>query len=75
MTTPISPDELGFSGAIEELDAIVAELESSQLDVDVLAVRVERAAELVTWCRGRIDGTKLRVEEVLNSLEEATGSD
>jgi len=75
VTTPISPDELGFSGAIEELDAIVAELESSQLDVDVLAVRVERAAELVTWCRGRIDGTKLRVEEVLNSLEEATGSD
>ncbi len=75
MTTPISPDELGFSGAIEELDAIVAELESSQLDVDVLAVRVERAAELVTWCRGRIDGTKLRVEEVLNSLEDATGAD
>jgi len=75
VTTSISPDELGFSGAIEELDAIVAELESSQLDVDVLAVRVERAAELVTWCRGRIDGTKLRVEEVLNSLEDATGSD
>lgn len=61
--------ELGFAGAMSELEQIVAELESDALDVDLLADRVERAAILVGWCRDRIDGTRLRVEEILERLE------
>ena len=67
--TPTPPEELGFSGALAELEQIVADLESSQLDVDVLATKVERAAELVAWCRQRIDGARLRVEEVVAGLD------
>ena len=63
------PETLGFSGALAELDAIVAELESDALDVDLLADRVERAASLVAWCRDRIDGTRFQVEEILTRLE------
>lgn len=61
--------ELGFAGAMSELEQIVAELESDALDVDLLADRVERAAILVGWCRDRIDGTRLRVEEILERLD------
>ena len=67
------PEELGFTAAVAELDQIVADLESSQLDVDALTTKVARAAELVTWCRGRIDGTRLQVEQVLNTLDPADG--
>jgi len=67
------PDELGFTAAVAELDQIVADLESSQLDVDALTAKVARAAELVTWCRGRIDGTRLQVEQVLTTLDPADG--
>ena len=68
-----SPEELGFTAAVAELDQIVADLESSQLDVDALTTKVARAAELVTWCRERIDGTRLQVEQVLTTLDPADG--
>jgi exodeoxyribonuclease VII small subunit len=71
------PDELGFAGALAELDRIVAELESDALDVDLLGDRVERAAQLVAWCRDRIDGARFQVEEILTRLEpddDATGA-
>lgn len=63
------PDRLGFAATMAELERIVAELDSESLDVDLLADRVERAAVLVTWCRERIDGTRFRVEEILDRLE------
>ena len=63
------PQELGFSGALAELDRIVVELESDALDVDLLADRVERAATLVAWCRDRIDGARYQVEEILVRLD------
>jgi exodeoxyribonuclease VII small subunit len=69
------PEELGFGGALAELDGIVAELESDALDVDLLADRVERAAALVTWCRGRIDGARFQVEEILTRLEPEVPDD
>ena len=64
-----------FAGAMEELTTIVAELESDALDVDHLAERVARAAELVRRCRDRIDGARFAVEEILDSLEEPTPRD
>jgi exodeoxyribonuclease VII small subunit len=71
-----APDELGFSGCLEELDAIVKGLESDAIDVDELADRVERATELVHWCRQRLSGTRLRVTEVLERLDvELAGDD
>jgi exodeoxyribonuclease VII small subunit len=67
------PDEqLGFTEALRELTTLVDELESDALDVDALTERVERAAELVQWCRERIDGARLSVEEVLVHLEDTS---
>lgn len=63
-------DGPGFDDALAELEGIVAELESDRLEVDQLAARVERAAELVRTCRARIDGTRLQVEEVLERLAD-----
>ena len=61
--------EPGFAEAMAELDRIVAELESDALDVDHLAERVARAAELVSLCRDRIDGARFAVEEILESMD------
>ncbi len=60
-----------FTAAMEELERIVAELESDALDVDHLAERVARAAELVELCRERIDGARFAVEEILEHMTEA----
>jgi exodeoxyribonuclease VII small subunit len=62
-------EQLGFAAAMDELTTLVDELESDEVDVDELTARVERAAELVQWCRERIDGARLSVEEVLVRLD------
>lgn len=69
---PVDPEELGFAAAMAELDRIVVELESDALDVDRLAERVARAAQLVEWCRDRIDSTRFQVEQVVARLDTPT---
>lgn len=66
------PSELGFAGCLEELDSIVRGLERDSVDVDELADTVQRAADLVEWCRGRLGDTRMRLEEVLPRLETPT---
>ena len=52
-----------------ELDAILRELESSDVDVDRLAERVARAAELIALCRDRISTARIRIDEVIADLD------
>lgn len=69
MSDVVDPEELGFAAAMAELETIVVELESDALDVDRLAERVARAAQLVDWCRTRIDATRFSVEQVVTRLD------
>ena len=68
-------EEPGFAEAMAELNEIVAELESDALDVDHLAERVARAAQLVSLCRDRIDGARFAVEEILQVMDPAEDDD
>lgn len=62
-------DDLSYADAIAELESIVATLERDELDVDVLATRVSRAAELIKLCRDRIGCTRIEVERLVADLE------
>ena len=44
----------GYAEALSELESILDELESDDVDVDVLAEHVKRASELIELCRDRI---------------------
>ncbi len=61
--------ELDYSTAVEELDAILVELEDDTLNVDILAARVHRASELITFCRARITSAKTEVEHIVASMD------
>jgi exodeoxyribonuclease VII small subunit len=65
----MTDDQIAYGDAIAELEAIVAGLEDADVDVDVLAGRVARAAELITLCRDRIARTRIEVERVVADLE------
>lgn len=69
MTMPEEP-EVGYGAALAELEGILDELEDDAIDVDVLAARVRRAAELIRLCRRRITAARMEVEQVVASLEE-----
>ena len=62
-------EEIGYAEALKELETILAELERTDVDVDVLASRVERASELIRLCRERIGNAKLQIDNVVNGLE------
>lgn len=63
-----TPEELGFTASLDELEGIVGDLESERLDVDRLSEQVERAAVLVEFCRGELDATRMKVTEILDRL-------
>jgi exodeoxyribonuclease VII small subunit len=65
------PESLGFAGCLEELESTIRGLETDAIDVDHLAATVERAAELVEWCRDKLGDTRMRLDEVLPRLELA----
>ena len=60
---------IGYAEAQRELDAILAELERSDVDVDRLADRVQRAAELIRLCRERIGAARVHIEQVVADLD------
>jgi exodeoxyribonuclease VII small subunit len=67
--------ETTYAAAIGELEAILVELEDDALDVDRLAERVARAAELIRLCRDRITGTRLEVEKIVAELDRPVAGD
>ena len=62
-------DQVGYADALDELDVILRELEGSDVDVDRLADRVARAADLIALCRDRIGNARLRIDEVIADLD------
>ncbi|MCB0998385.1 MAG: exodeoxyribonuclease VII small subunit [Acidimicrobiales bacterium] len=67
---PEAPIAAGYAAALGELEDILARLERSDVDVDVLATQVQRAAELITFCRDRIGNARLQIEQVVARLDE-----
>ena len=59
----------GYADSLDELQEILASLESEATDVDQLVDRVQRAAVLIDHCRSRLDDARLRIEQVVASLE------
>ncbi len=71
----MSNDQLGYADALAELDLILRELEGTDVDVDRLATRVARAAELITLCRDRISHARLQIDDVVAQLDGTDTAD
>jgi exodeoxyribonuclease VII small subunit len=63
--------EIGYADALAELEAILEEIEDDAVDVDVLATRVKRAAELLRVCRSRITAARVEVTQIVAELDTA----
>jgi exodeoxyribonuclease VII small subunit len=70
-----TPAEPGYGQAMAELEAILDELEGDQLDVDLLATRVQRATELLQVCRARIARAQEDVDRIVSDLEDFDGGE
>lgn len=68
-------EEITYREALEELEAILDAIEEEQVDVDDLAVKVKRSAELIRLCRSRIDAATAEVESVVSEMDSGEDGD
>ncbi len=62
---PKTPLPVSYEAALQELEALVASLESGQLPLDQLLTGYQRGAQLLTFCRGKLEA----VENQISVLE------
>lgn len=62
-------DELRFGDALSELEAIVAELESGDLELEESIGRYQRGVELLRACRARLADAEQRVTALMGEIE------
>lgn len=65
----MSPEDLTYNQALEELRAIHGRLRADDVDVDNLIKDVERASELLDFCQKRITSVGEQLEDVLADFE------
>jgi exodeoxyribonuclease VII small subunit len=68
-------DEPTYAEASGELEAILQEIESGEIDLDELGDKVERAATLLAFCRQRLAATETKVKKVTADLAAAIDAD
>ncbi len=76
VTVPDQPppvEQLSYTEASRELDAIVDFFEQREVDVDVLVARQERATALIDELDRRLRQTRAQVEELVPRLETLAG--
>lgn len=55
-----------YESALEELETLVAQLEAGQLPLDQLLSRYQRGAELLAFCRARLDAVDNQIKVLEN---------
>lgn len=66
---PTPVESMTFTAAIAELEQILGRVESEQADIDLLAVELQRATELLELCRGKIRRAEVEVSQIVQKLD------
>ena len=66
---PKKVESMTFTAAIAELEQILGRVESEKADIDLLAVELQRATELLELCRGKIRRAEVEVNQIVQKLE------
>jgi len=64
-------DEPSYADLSGELETILDEIESGEIDLDALSDKVERAATLLTQCRRKLAATETKVKQVTEDLRDS----
>jgi len=62
--------QTSYESAYAELQKIAREIETETVSVDVLAERVKRAAELISFCQDKLRKTEMEVSKIIEQMEK-----
>jgi exodeoxyribonuclease VII small subunit len=60
--------EFSFNNAVVEIENILHNIESGDLDVDKLAVEVKRASDLIKQCQKKLRSTEEEINSIFKDL-------
>ena len=63
-----------YKEAIEEVQRILQAIEGDELDIEELVALVQRASELLVYCKRKLEQANAKVELVLADLSSLDGS-
>ena len=66
--------KLTYEEAYKELAAIAKEIETEAISVDVLAEKVKRASDLITYCQQKLRVTEDEVGNIIKNIESTSGN-
>lgn len=61
-SVPVPATPASYEAALEELETLVARLESGQLPLDQLLTGYQRGAELLKFCRSKLEAVENQIK-------------
>lgn len=61
-----------YIDAFNELQQIVSDIETGEVNVDELAQKIKRASELIAVCKAKLVASEQEVDRLLNQLTTET---
>ena len=65
---------LTYEQAYKELAQIAQEIESDTVSVDVLAQKVKKTSELISFCQTKLKSTETEVNNIISKMEQNTST-
>lgn len=62
-------ENLTYEAAYQELAEIAQEIETESVSVDVLALKVKRASDLISFCQGKLRSTEEEVTKIIRQMD------
>jgi exodeoxyribonuclease VII small subunit len=62
---------LTYEEAYIELASIAKDIENESVSVDVLAQKVKRASDLITFCQTKLKSTEAEVNKIITQMENS----
>lgn len=66
----MAKSKFSYKDSISELEIILAEIESEELDLDMLSKKVKRASELIKECKSRLRKTGEEIDSILEDWDD-----
>ncbi|MBL7111677.1 MAG: exodeoxyribonuclease VII small subunit [Bacteroidales bacterium] len=63
-------ENISYKDAIEEIESILQQVESGELDVDQLTDKVKRVSALLEICNKKLKTTEKEVEKIIKEMQE-----
>lgn len=60
-----------YSQAIKRLEKIVSQIDSNELEIDVLAEKMEEANEIIAYCTAKLTKADAEVEKLLKDRQHS----